>query len=177
MLTILYGFGGKAARTILHHPFLQASKQLNVLEKEPSACISCCYLHQALNLDHTFDHTLGHTLCHTLEHSLGHVLEHSPNLREDEGLGAAAVEAQDEADGLEELVDAGPKLVLLHPTGWPVSTGSSDCTMNLKRYSRACAKKTGAAISYKVQFRSGIQEHTGLAIHNLYLRGLKVQGL
>lgn len=42
-----------------------------------------------------------------------------PDLCEDKVLGAAAVQAQDEADGLEELLDAGPELLLLHPAGGP----------------------------------------------------------
>lgn len=42
-----------------------------------------------------------------------------PDLREDKILGAAAVQAQDEADGLEELLDARPELLLLHPAGGP----------------------------------------------------------
>ena len=40
-------------------------------------------------------------------------------LCEDEGLRVAAVQAQDEADGLEELLDAGAELLLLHTTGGP----------------------------------------------------------
>lgn len=67
--------------------------------------------------DHT--HALAQAPEHTHAHTLANV--HTPgqasDLCEDEGLGAAAVQAQDEADGLEELVDAGPELVLLHPTG------------------------------------------------------------
>lgn len=39
------------------------------------------------------------------------------DLREHEVLGAAAVQAQDEADGLEELLDARSELLLLHPAG------------------------------------------------------------
>lgn len=39
------------------------------------------------------------------------------DLREDQVLRAAAVQAQDEADGLEEVLDAGSELVLLHPAG------------------------------------------------------------
>lgn len=42
-----------------------------------------------------------------------------PDLCEDEVLGAAAVQAQHEADGLEELLDARPELLLLHPAGGP----------------------------------------------------------
>lgn len=41
------------------------------------------------------------------------------DLREHQVLRAAAVQAQDEADGLEELLDARPELLLLHPTGGP----------------------------------------------------------
>ena len=50
------------------------------------------------------------------------LLEHPetfPHLREDERLRAAAVQAQDEADGLKQLLDAAAKLLLLHPTGGP----------------------------------------------------------
>lgn len=39
------------------------------------------------------------------------------DLREHQVLRAAAVQAQDEADGLEEVLDAGSELVLLHATG------------------------------------------------------------
>lgn len=39
------------------------------------------------------------------------------DLREHQVLRAAAVQAQDEADGLEEVLDAGSELVLLHPAG------------------------------------------------------------
>lgn len=41
------------------------------------------------------------------------------HLREDQGLRVAAVQAEDEADGLEQLLDAGAKLVLLHAAGGP----------------------------------------------------------
>lgn len=39
------------------------------------------------------------------------------DLREHQVLRAAAVQAQDEADGLEEVLDASSELVLLHPAG------------------------------------------------------------
>ena len=42
-----------------------------------------------------------------------------PHLGEDEGLWVAAVQAEDEADGLEEFLDAGAELLLLHPAGGP----------------------------------------------------------
>lgn len=41
------------------------------------------------------------------------------NLCEDESFWAPTVQTQDESDGLEELVDAGPELFLLHPAGGP----------------------------------------------------------
>lgn len=40
-----------------------------------------------------------------------------PHLREDERLRVAAVQAEDEADGLEQLLDAGAELLLLHAAG------------------------------------------------------------
>lgn len=40
-----------------------------------------------------------------------------PHLREDERLRVAAVQAEDEADGLEQLLDAGAELFLLHAAG------------------------------------------------------------
>lgn len=42
-----------------------------------------------------------------------------PYLCEDEGLWVAAVQAEDEADRLEEFLDAGAKLLLLHATSGP----------------------------------------------------------
>ena len=42
-----------------------------------------------------------------------------PDLCEDQGFRVAAVQTKDKADGLEELLDAGPELLLLHPTGGP----------------------------------------------------------
>lgn len=39
------------------------------------------------------------------------------NLCENQIFGAAAVQTQDEADGLEQLLDAGSERLLLHPTG------------------------------------------------------------
>lgn len=42
-----------------------------------------------------------------------------PHLCEDEGLRVAAVQAEDEADGLEQFLDAGAELFLLHPAGGP----------------------------------------------------------
>lgn len=41
------------------------------------------------------------------------------DLREHQVLRAAAVQTEDEADGLEELLDAGPELLLLHAAGGP----------------------------------------------------------
>lgn len=41
------------------------------------------------------------------------------DLREHQVLRVATVQAQDEANGLEELLDAGPELVLLQSTGGP----------------------------------------------------------
>lgn len=40
-----------------------------------------------------------------------------PHLSEDESLWVAAVQAEDESDGLEEFLDAGSKLLLLHAAG------------------------------------------------------------
>lgn len=42
-----------------------------------------------------------------------------PHLSEDERLGVAAVQAEDEADWLKEFLDAGAKLLLLHATRGP----------------------------------------------------------
>lgn len=47
------------------------------------------------------------------------VFEFISDLGENECLRAAAVQTEHETDGLEKLLDAGPKLVLLHPTGGP----------------------------------------------------------
>ncbi len=51
------------------------------------------------------------------------VLEFISDLGENECLRAAAVQTEHETDGLEKLLDASPKLVLLHPTG---GTGVED---------------------------------------------------
>lgn len=40
-----------------------------------------------------------------------------PHLSEDESLWVAAVQAQDEADGLKKFLDAGSKLLLFHAAG------------------------------------------------------------
>lgn len=42
-----------------------------------------------------------------------------PHLCEDEGLWVAAIQAEDEADGLKEFLDAGAKLLLLHTASCP----------------------------------------------------------
>lgn len=55
---------------------------------------------------------------HTVPRSAGFTaLWACPHLREDERLRVAAVQAEDEADGLEQLLDAGAELFLLHAAG------------------------------------------------------------